>query len=131
MEACITEIPRFHRGDLELISQLEVDLLAKTAKALSDPIRLQMLYLLGQRGDLGACGEDLCTCEFEELLGLSQSKVSYHLNLLLQAGLITREARGTWSHYRLTNPNVLDLTRLLAGGGQEQAGGLSLYRPTN
>lgn len=115
MEACITEIPRVHRGELDLIPQLEVDLLAKTAKALSDPIRLQILHLLNQR-------EDLCTCEFEELLEQSQSKISYHLNLLLQGGFITRENRGLWSHYRLSNPNALHLTRLLAGEGQQQAG---------
>jgi len=115
VEACITEIPRVHRGELDLISQLEVDLLAKTAKALSDPIRLQILHLLSQR-------EDLCTCEFEELLEQSQSKISYHLNLLLQGGFITRENRGLWSHYRLSNPNALHLTRLLAGEGQQQAG---------
>lgn len=123
---CTTEIPRFHRGDLKLLPQAEVEVLVNAAKALSDPIRLQMLYLLGQREDLRRCGEDLCTCEFEELLGLSQSKISYHLNLLLQAGLITRETRGTWSHYRLTNPNVLYLTRLLAGERQEQAGSVSV-----
>ena len=121
---CTTEIPRFRRGELDLLPEAEVEVLAKAAKALSDPIRLQMLYLLGQRWDLRTCGEDLCTCEFEELLGLSQSKVSYHLNLLLQAGLITRETRGTWSHYRLSNPNVLYLTRLLAGEGQEQVGSI-------
>ena len=108
---CATEIPRFHRGDLELLPEAEVDVLAKAPKALSDPIRLQILHLLSQR-------EDICTCEFEELMDLSQSKISYHLNLLLQAGLITRETRGTWSHYRLSNPNAMHLTRLLAGEGQ-------------
>ena len=123
---CTTEIPRFHRGDLELLPEAEVEVLAKAAKALSDPIRLQMLHLLSQREDMRRYGEDLCTCEFEELLGLSQSKISYHLNLLLQAGLITRETRGTWSHYRLSNPSVLNLIRLLAGEKQEQAGSVSV-----
>jgi ArsR family transcriptional regulator len=75
--------------------------MADAANALSDPIRLQMLSLLSQ------C-EDLCTCEFSELLELGQSKVSYHLNILLQAGLVSRENHGTWSHYRLLSPQVLE-----------------------
>jgi ArsR family transcriptional regulator len=107
MEACSTDTPRIRRGDLELPSEAEIALIAKTAKALSDRIRLQMLYLLRQR-------EDLCTCEFEELLGLSQSKVSYHLNVLLQAGLVIRENRGTWSHYRISHSRVPDLVNGLA-----------------
>lgn len=111
---CTTEIPRFRRGDLDLLPEAEVEALAIATKALSDPVRLQMLYLLSQRVDLLTCGEDLCTCEFEELLGLSQSKVSYHLNVLLQAGFVLRENRGTWSHYRLHHPRVLDLVKALA-----------------
>ena len=106
METCYTEIPRVHRGELELIPEAEVGVMVRATKALSDPIRIQMLYLLTQR-------EDLCTCEFEELLGLSQSKVSYHLNLLLQAGFVARETRGTWSHYRMRQPNALDLVEAL------------------
>lgn len=124
--SCLTEIPRFRRGDLKLLTDAEVEALVRVTKALSDPVRIQMLHLLSQRVDLCTCGGDLCTCEFEELLGLSQSKVSYHLNLLLQAGLVTRENRGTWSHYRLSNSNTLYLTRLLAGEGQEQVGFVSV-----
>ncbi len=101
MEACYTTTPRIHRGDLKLQPRDEIARMAETAKALSDPIRLQMLYLLSQ------C-EDLCTCEFSELLELSQSKVSYHLNELLQAGLVSRENHGTWSHYRTLHPQVLE-----------------------
>jgi ArsR family transcriptional regulator len=46
-------------------------------KALSDPARLQLIHLLEQQ-------PDLCTYEFEKLLGLSQSKVSYHLEIFLK-----------------------------------------------
>jgi len=113
MEACTTNIPRVHRGDLEFLSETEVVRMASMAKALSDPIRLQMLHLANQ------C-EDLCTCEFEELLGLSQSRVSYHLNILLQSGFIIRENRGTWSHYRLNHPQLLDQVKRLTQEGPEQ-----------
>ncbi len=115
---CTTEIPRFHRGDLDLLLEGEVESILKVTKALSDSVRLQMLYLISQRVGQPKCGDDLCTCEFEELLGMSQSKVSYHLNLLLQAGLITRENRGTWSHYRLRDTNVLNQVRAITRESQ-------------
>ena len=82
--------------------------LATAARALGDPIRLQVVHLLRQR-------PDLCTCELEELLGLAQSKVSYHLKVLLEAGIVTRETCGTWSHYSLREPGVLDRVKAWAG----------------
>ncbi len=112
--ACDTAVPRVRRGELRLLPAAQVMPLARAAGALSDPVRVQMLHLLSQR-------EDLCTCEFEELLGLSQSKVSYHLNVLLQAGLVRRESRGTWSHYRLRHPDVLHQVRAVLGE-QERIG---------
>ena len=101
MDPCYSNIPRVRRGDLALLSASEASALANMAKAVSDPIRVQIVHLLEQR-------PDLCTCEFEELLGLGQSRVSYHLKLLLDAGVITRETYGTWSHYRLRTPHLLD-----------------------
>jgi ArsR family transcriptional regulator, arsenate/arsenite/antimonite-responsive transcriptional repressor len=101
MDPCYSNIPRVRRGDLAVLPASEAWALASVAKALSDPIRVQIVHLLDQR-------PDLCTCEFEELLGLGQSRVSYHLKLLLDAGIITRETYGTWSHYRLRTPHLLD-----------------------
>ena len=101
MKACVTALPRVQRGALDLLSAEDLTPLVLLGKAVGDPIRLQMLYLLGQ------C-PDLCTCEFEELLNLSQSKVSYHLKVLLDTGLVTRETYGTWSHYRLNQPAMLN-----------------------
>ena len=104
---CDTETPRIRRGDLQLLPEPDVAHLAAVAKALSDPIRVQMIHLLQQH-------PDLCTCEFEELLGLAQSKVSYHLKVLLEAGLVNRETYGTWSHYHLRKPAVLEQLKALA-----------------
>jgi len=112
MEPCYSNIPRVHRGDLAVLSESETRALASMARAVSDPIRVQIVHLLCQR-------PDLCTCEFEELLGLSQSRVSYHLKVLLDAGVITRETYGTWSHYRLRTPHLLDqlmALRMTTGG---------------
>jgi ArsR family transcriptional regulator, arsenate/arsenite/antimonite-responsive transcriptional repressor len=97
-----------------LPDERQVTRLAAVAKALGDPIRLRMLALMAKgrsccglpdaasRGVPGA-GEPhgVCVCEFQEQLGLGQSKSSYHLRVLRDAGLITEETRGKWSFYAL------------------------------
>ena len=74
-------------------------------KALADRHRLRIVNLL-----LGAGGEAVCVCEIQPLLGLSQGTVSHHLKQLLQAGVITRETRGTYSYFNLV-PGALDAVR--------------------
>ncbi|MCL5959198.1 MAG: metalloregulator ArsR/SmtB family transcription factor [Chloroflexi bacterium] len=110
MAHCYTEAPRVRRGDLQLLPDSDAIKLAAVASAIGDPIRIQMVYLLAQR-------PDLCTCEFQELLGLAQSKISYHLNILLEAGIVSRQTHGTWSHYSLHNQEVLNHIRAVAGQG--------------
>ncbi|MHB9146032.1 MAG: arsenite efflux transporter metallochaperone ArsD [Symbiobacteriia bacterium] len=66
---------------------------------MSNPIRVKMVHLLEQV-------DVLCTCEFEGLLGLSQSKVSYHLKAL-EAGIVDRQTRGQWRYYGLAHPGIL------------------------
>jgi ArsR family transcriptional regulator len=74
-------------------------------KALADRHRLKIVNLL-----LRADGEAVCVCEVQPLLGLSQGTVSHHLKQLLDAGLIEREARGTYSYFSLV-PGALDSVR--------------------
>jgi ArsR family transcriptional regulator len=71
----------------------------KKFKALADQKRLHILYELCQRGTT-------CVCDLTEILGLPQSKLSYHLKILLDAGLITKETRGTWSYYNVNKEQV-------------------------
>ncbi|QSO53167.1 winged helix-turn-helix transcriptional regulator [Alicyclobacillus curvatus] len=109
---CTTEIPRIHRGEIPLLEGAQVRAVTSVAKALADPIRVQMVYLLSRN-------KDLCTCEFEEILELSQSKVSYHLKQLLDAGIVKREIHGSWSHYRLVDNellNYLEICNVLVTG---------------
>lgn len=67
-------------------------------KALADRHRVKIVNRL-----LSAGGEAVCVCDFEEMLGLKQSTVSYHLKLLLTAGIITRERRGKFAYYALAD----------------------------
>jgi len=93
--------------------------LARVAKALSDPIRLGMLDLMAQGRD--CCGfadpaargvpgaddpEGICVCEFQEQFGLAQSKASYHLRVLRDAGLVREQTRGKWSFYAIDRDAV-------------------------
>lgn len=89
------------------LSDDEASELERVFKALADRHRVKILNRL-----LSAGGEALCVCEFEELLGLGQSTVSYHLKQLLDTGIVTREKRGTFGYFSVT-PEALEHVRSL------------------
>jgi ArsR family transcriptional regulator, arsenate/arsenite/antimonite-responsive transcriptional repressor len=66
--------------------------LASIFKALSDETRLRIVKLL-ERGEL-------CVCDIVAALGLVQPKVSFHLGVLKDAGLVRDRKEGKWIHYR-------------------------------
>ena len=68
---------------------------AEQFKMLGDTSRLRVLHLLFQR--------ELCVCEVQALLGMSQSSASRHLHRLKAAGFLTVEKRGQWTYYRLSD----------------------------
>ena len=70
--------------------------LARALKTIADPARLRLLSLIQAQPE----GE-ACVCHLTEPLGLSQPTVSHHLRVLLEAGLVTRERRGSWAYYRI------------------------------
>ena len=84
-------------------------------RALSDPIRVNMLGMMAEaaaagRGccdlpDLGVPADEgdagICVCEFEDRFEMGQSKVSYHMRKLKEVGLVREERRGKWSFYSL------------------------------
>ena len=72
---------------------------AQKFKALADPKRLELLNLIGQK-------DSVCVCDLVEEMAMPQSKLSYHLKILLNAGLLTKETRGTWSYYALDNEEM-------------------------
>ncbi|SJZ64203.1 transcriptional regulator, ArsR family [Consotaella salsifontis] len=63
-------------------------------KAVAEPTRLRMLVLLARN--------DLTVTDLTEILDQSQPRVSRHLKLLLEAGLIDRHQEGAWAYFRLT-----------------------------
>ena len=67
--------------------------LASIFKALSDETRLRVIKLL-ENGEL-------CVCDIFTALEMSQPKVSFHLNVLKEAGFLKDRKQGRWTHYRL------------------------------
>jgi ArsR family transcriptional regulator len=92
-------------------SEEVVERLVALGRALSDPIRVKMLGMMADgRGccDFSDSGvpadegdEGICVCEFEGVFGMGQSKVSYHMRKLKEAGLVREERRGKWSFYSI------------------------------
>jgi ArsR family transcriptional regulator len=71
--------------------------LALQFKALSEEVRLQILALVFRHGEL-------CVCEVDRFLRISQSKASRHLRYLLNAGLVEDRRDGLWVYYRAAEP---------------------------
>ena len=93
----------------ELLSSLPDDNQLEThsskLKALSDPTRLKILYLLSDK--------ELCVCEIIYALNKPQSSISHHLNILKNLGFITGRKEGVWIHYKLRDPKITALVSAL------------------
>lgn len=74
--------------------------------ALSDKIRLDILDLLRS--------QELCVCELCEKLDVSQSKLSFHLKTLKEAGLLRSRQQGRWMYYRINLAQFVVLEQYLA-----------------
>src|SRR5215207_11634648 len=79
------------------LSESDAKQLERVFKALADRHRVRILNRL-----LSAGGEAVCVCDFEDLLELKQSTVSYHLKQLLDAGIVDREKRGSYAYFSLS-----------------------------
>jgi ArsR family transcriptional regulator len=82
--------------------------LARTLKAIADPARLRLLSLIADQPD----GE-MCVCDLTEPLGLAQPTVSHHLKVLTDAGLLSRDKRGTWAYYAIIPEALASLATVL------------------
>jgi DNA-binding transcriptional ArsR family regulator/SAM-dependent methyltransferase len=94
------------------LSDEEAESTAALFKALADPARVRIVNLLAARRG------EVCACEFEPALGLSQPTVSHHLRKLTDTGLLDREQRGKWAYFSLNSEaaarlaGLVDLRRL-------------------
>jgi ArsR family transcriptional regulator len=79
--------------------------LASALKTIADPARLRLLSLIQAQP-----GGEACVCHLTEPLGLTQPTVSHHLKVLLDAGLVARDRRGSWAYYRVV-PETLRVLR--------------------
>ena len=68
-------------------------------KALSDPIRLQILKKLYSE-------ESVYVCKLVDMFDISQSKLSYHLKMLLSANLIDKTSQGKWNYYSVNKDSI-------------------------
>lgn len=81
-------------------------LIAAGFHALSEPLRIRLIELLRE--------QELCVCELCEALGVSQSKLSFHLKTLKEAGLVRSRQEGRWIYYSLNLPQFVVLEQYLA-----------------
>jgi len=75
--------------------------LASIAKALSDPIRVQLVDVLRKHAGM------VCVCELVDLFDVSQPTISHHLRALRDAGIVESEKQGLWAYYYVL-PEALD-----------------------
>ena len=78
--------------------------MALVAKALGDPIRMQLVDVLRKHAG------KVCVCELVPLFDLSQPTVSHHLKKLREAGIVGSERQGLWAYYYV-NAEALDELR--------------------
>ena len=85
----------------------EAERLAGIARALSDPIRVQLIDVLRRHAG------KVCVCELTPLFDVSQPTVSHHLKVLREAGLVDVERRGLWAYYYVIPDYLEELTQWL------------------
>ena len=83
--------------------------MAAVAKALGDPIRLQLVDVLRKHAG------KVCVCELTPLFEVGQPTVSHHLKVLRDAGIVNSERQGLWAYYYVLPEALGELERWLAG----------------
>jgi ArsR family transcriptional regulator len=82
--------------------------MAVVAKALGDPIRLQLVDVLRKHAG------KVCVCELVPLFEISQPTVSHHLKVLRDAGIVGSERVGLWAYYYVIPEALEELSRWLS-----------------
>src|SRR5215210_2557323 len=90
------------------IARAEAERMAQVAKALGDPIRMQLVDVLRKHAG------KVCVCELVPLFDLSQPTVSHHLKVLREAGIVDSERRGLWAYYYVLPDALKELSTWLS-----------------
>src|SRR6478609_7385768 len=93
----------------EPLAPQDAEQLGAALKVIADPARLRLLSLIHAQP-----GHEACVCHLTEPLGLGQPTVSHHLKVLLRAGLVEREQRGSWAYFRVREEPLAALRAVLA-----------------
>src|ERR1700741_3349619 len=81
--------------------------MAEVAKALGDPVRVQLVDVLRKHAG------KVCVCELVPLFDLSQPTVSHHLKVLRDAGIVASERQGLWAYYYVLPGALAELSAWL------------------
>jgi ArsR family transcriptional regulator len=90
------------------IERAVAERMATVAKALGDPIRMQLVDVLRKHAG------QVCVCELVPLFELSQPTVSHHLKVLREAGIVGSERRGLWAYYYVVPEALEELSTWLS-----------------
>lgn len=89
------------------VERQHAERMATIAKAISDPIRLQLVDVLRKHAG------KVCVCELLPLFDISQPTLSHHLKKLRQAGIIEYDRRGLWAYYYVKPDALKELSAWL------------------
>ena len=90
------------------VDEQDAERMAAVAKALADPVRVQLVDVLRKHAG------KVCVCELVPLFDLSQPTVSHHLKLLRETGVVDSERRGLWAYYYVRPEALEELSGWLA-----------------
>jgi len=85
----------------------QAERIASIAKALGDPIRLQLVDVLRRHAG------KVCVCELVPLFDVSQPTLSHHLRKLREAGIVASERRGLWAYYYVVPDSLEEISAWL------------------
>ena len=90
------------------VERRQAERMAAIAKALGDPVRLQLVDVLRKHAG------KVCVCELVPLFDISQPTLSHHLKKLRDAGIVDSERRGLWAYYYVTSDALEELSAWLS-----------------
>jgi ArsR family transcriptional regulator len=89
------------------VARPQADRMAAVAKALGDPIRLELVDVLRKHAG------KVCVCELTPLFDVGQPTISHHLKVLREAGIVDSERRGLWAYYYVVPDALKELSTWL------------------